>query len=87
MMDGQPDFSLRIEHATKVTPRNSKVWLRLDGLQIACLEPPRETQISNTITVRSDALSDRLASSASMQEALAAVAQDPLAQVLVPVCR
>ena len=38
MVDGQPDFSLGIEHATQIAPGYGKVRPRLDGFQVTCLQ-------------------------------------------------
>jgi len=38
MVDGEPYFSLGIEHTAKVAPSHSKVGLSLDGLQVTSLQ-------------------------------------------------
>ncbi len=38
MVNCEPYLALGVEHTAKVTPRHSKVWLRLDGFQVAGLE-------------------------------------------------
>ena len=38
MVDGQPDFSLGIEHATQIAPGYGKVGSCLDGFQVTCLK-------------------------------------------------
>lgn len=45
MMDGQPDFTLRVKNASQVTPRHCKVRPRFDGLQITCLNTPKKNML------------------------------------------
>lgn len=37
VMNGEPNLTLSIEHAAKVRPCNSKIWLRFYCFQVACL--------------------------------------------------